>query len=110
MAAASYPQSTAAVLCARCWRDGLFRLGSALDGPTGYAGDPDAHPQQPQDDLPAKGETVQALEVVDRLVLLRPDLAEELRDRGLLRLALGEPLLPPPTSPPTPSACPPRRS
>jgi regulator of sirC expression with transglutaminase-like and TPR domain len=40
-----------------------------------------------------KGETVQALEVVDRLLLLRPDLAEELRDRGLLRLALGEPLL-----------------
>src|SRR5262249_56641921 len=37
-----------------------------------------------------KGETVQALEVVDRLVLLRPDLSEELRDRGLLRLALGE--------------------
>ena len=40
-----------------------------------------------------KGETAQALEVVDRLLLLRPDLAEELRDRGLLRLALGEPLL-----------------
>jgi regulator of sirC expression with transglutaminase-like and TPR domain len=40
-----------------------------------------------------KGETVQALEVVDRLLLLRPDLPEELRDRGLLRLALGEPLL-----------------
>jgi len=40
-----------------------------------------------------KGETAHALEVVDRLLLLRPDLAEELRDRGLLRLALGEPLL-----------------
>ncbi len=40
-----------------------------------------------------KGETVNALEVVDRLLLLRPDLSEELRDRGLLRLALGEPLL-----------------
>jgi regulator of sirC expression with transglutaminase-like and TPR domain len=40
-----------------------------------------------------RGETAQAHEVVDRLILLRPDLAEELRDRGLLRLALGEPLL-----------------
>lgn len=40
-----------------------------------------------------RGETALALEVVERLVLLRPDLAEELRDRGLLRLAMGEPLL-----------------
>jgi regulator of sirC expression with transglutaminase-like and TPR domain len=39
-----------------------------------------------------RGETRLALEVVERLVLLRPDLPEELRDRGLLRLALGEPL------------------
>lgn len=37
-----------------------------------------------------RGETRLALEVVERLVLLRPDMPEELRDRGLLRLALGE--------------------
>ena len=40
-----------------------------------------------------RGETRLALEVVERLIALRPDLPEELRDRGLLRLALGEPLL-----------------
>jgi regulator of sirC expression with transglutaminase-like and TPR domain len=40
-----------------------------------------------------RGETRLALEVVERLILLRPDAPEELRDRGLLRLALGEPLL-----------------
>jgi regulator of sirC expression with transglutaminase-like and TPR domain len=40
-----------------------------------------------------RGESQLALEVVERLTLLRPDLPEELRDRGLLRLALGEPLL-----------------
>ena len=40
-----------------------------------------------------EGATVQALEVVDRLVVLRPDLPMELRDRGLLRLACGDPLL-----------------
>ncbi len=40
-----------------------------------------------------RGETGPALEVVDRLTALRPDLPEELRDRGLLRLAMGEPLL-----------------
>jgi len=39
-----------------------------------------------------RGESRLALEVVERLVLLRPDMPEELRDRGLLRLALGEPL------------------
>ena len=39
-----------------------------------------------------RGETALALEVVERLVLLRPDMPEELRDRGLLRLALGESL------------------
>ena len=39
------------------------------------------------------GDTAHALAVVDRLVQLRPDLPEELRDRGLLRLALGEVLL-----------------
>lgn len=39
-----------------------------------------------------RGETRLALETVERLVLLRPDLPEELRDRGLLRLAMGEPL------------------
>lgn len=39
-----------------------------------------------------RGETRLALEVVERLALLRPDLPEELRDRGLLRLAMGEPL------------------
>lgn len=39
-----------------------------------------------------RGETRLALEVVERLIALRPDLPEELRDRGLLRLALGEPL------------------
>lgn len=40
-----------------------------------------------------RGESRLALEVVERLVLLRPDMPEELRDRGLLRLAMGEPLL-----------------
>lgn len=40
-----------------------------------------------------RGESRLALEVVERLVLLRPDMLEELRDRGLLRLAMGEPLL-----------------
>jgi regulator of sirC expression with transglutaminase-like and TPR domain len=40
-----------------------------------------------------RGETALALEVVERLILLRPGNAEELRDRGLLRLAMGEPLL-----------------
>lgn len=40
-----------------------------------------------------RGETQNALAVVDRLVALRPDLPGEQRDRGLLRLALGEPLL-----------------
>lgn len=40
-----------------------------------------------------RGETALALEVVDRLTALRPDLPEELRDRGLLRLAMGDPLL-----------------
>jgi regulator of sirC expression with transglutaminase-like and TPR domain len=40
-----------------------------------------------------RGETASALETVDRLTALRPDLPEELRDRGLLRLAMGEPLL-----------------
>lgn len=39
-----------------------------------------------------RGETRLALEVVERLVLLRPDMPEELRDRGLLRLAMGETL------------------
>lgn len=39
------------------------------------------------------GDTANALQVCDRLVALRPDLPQELRDRGLLRLALGEPLL-----------------
>lgn len=39
-----------------------------------------------------RGETQLALEVVERLVLLRPDMPEELRDRGLLRLAMGEAL------------------
>lgn len=39
------------------------------------------------------GDTAHALAVVDRLVQLRPDLPAELRDRGLLRLALGEVLL-----------------
>lgn len=39
------------------------------------------------------GDTAMLLEVVDRLTALRPDLPQELRDRGLLRLALGEPLL-----------------
>jgi regulator of sirC expression with transglutaminase-like and TPR domain len=39
------------------------------------------------------GDTTHALAVVDRLVYLRPDLPAELRDRGLLRLALGEVLL-----------------
>jgi regulator of sirC expression with transglutaminase-like and TPR domain len=40
-----------------------------------------------------QGETALALEVVERLTALRPDYPEELRDRGLLRLAMGEPLL-----------------
>ena len=40
-----------------------------------------------------RGETALALEIVDRLILLRPDRPEEVRDRGLLRLAMGEPLL-----------------
>lgn len=40
-----------------------------------------------------RGETALALDVVDRLVALRPDLPAELRDRGLLRLALGNSLL-----------------
>lgn len=40
-----------------------------------------------------RGQTVLALEVVERLTTLRPDLPEELRDRGLLRLAMGDPLL-----------------
>lgn len=40
-----------------------------------------------------RGQTALALEVTDRLVLLRPDRPEEVRDRGLLRLAMGEPLL-----------------
>lgn len=39
------------------------------------------------------GETALALEVVERLAVLRPEAPEELRDRGLLRLALGEILL-----------------
>lgn len=40
-----------------------------------------------------RGETALALAVVDRLTELRPDLPDELRDRGLLRLAMGDPLL-----------------
>ncbi len=40
-----------------------------------------------------RGESALALEIVERLVALRPDMPEELRDRGLLRLAMGEPLL-----------------
>lgn len=40
-----------------------------------------------------RGDTASALDIVDRLVLLRPDLPQELRDRGLLRLAMGESLL-----------------
>jgi regulator of sirC expression with transglutaminase-like and TPR domain len=40
-----------------------------------------------------RGETGNALGVVERLVMLRPDLTQELRDRGLLRLAMGETLL-----------------
>ena len=40
-----------------------------------------------------RGDTRLALETVDRLLALRPEQHEELRDRGLLRLALGEPLL-----------------
>lgn len=40
-----------------------------------------------------RGETGNALAVVERLVMLRPDLTQELRDRGLLRLAMGETLL-----------------
>lgn len=40
-----------------------------------------------------RGETRLALETVDRLLALRPEQHVELRDRGLLRLALGEALL-----------------
>jgi len=40
-----------------------------------------------------RGDTASALGVLDRLIVLRPDLNQELRDRGLLRLALGESLL-----------------
>lgn len=40
-----------------------------------------------------RGDTQLALEMVERLLLLRPDAPEELRDRGLLRLAMGKPLL-----------------
>jgi regulator of sirC expression with transglutaminase-like and TPR domain len=40
-----------------------------------------------------RGETALALEVVERLIVLRPGAPEDLRDRGLLRLAMGEPLL-----------------
>lgn len=40
-----------------------------------------------------RGDTASALDVIDRLVLLRPDMPQELRDRGLLRLAMGEALL-----------------
>lgn len=40
-----------------------------------------------------RGETAHALDVVERLILLTPDVPEEQRDRGLLRLAAGEPLL-----------------
>jgi regulator of sirC expression with transglutaminase-like and TPR domain len=40
-----------------------------------------------------RGDTSAALEAVERLIVLRPDLPEELRDRGLLRLALGDSLL-----------------
>ena len=40
-----------------------------------------------------RGETRLAFEAAERLVALRPDLHAELRDRGLLRLALGEHLL-----------------
>ncbi|MBF6590855.1 MAG: transglutaminase family protein [Ktedonobacterales bacterium] len=40
-----------------------------------------------------RGETALALEIVERLILLCPNSPEEVRDRGLLRLAMGEPLL-----------------
>jgi regulator of sirC expression with transglutaminase-like and TPR domain len=40
-----------------------------------------------------RGETQLAHEAVERLLMLRPDAHEELRDRGLLRLTLNEPLL-----------------
>src|SRR5579875_42874 len=40
-----------------------------------------------------RGDLPLALATVDRLMALRPDLPQELRDRGLLRLALGEPYL-----------------
>ena len=40
-----------------------------------------------------RGDTTNALDILDRLIALRPDLSQELRDRGLLRLALGESLL-----------------
>lgn len=40
-----------------------------------------------------RGDSAHALDTIDRLVALRPDLPQELRDRGLLRLALGESLL-----------------
>ncbi len=39
-----------------------------------------------------QGSTTAALEVSERLILLRPDLPGELRDRGLLRLASGDSL------------------
>jgi regulator of sirC expression with transglutaminase-like and TPR domain len=40
-----------------------------------------------------RGDTASALDIVDRLILLRPDLPQEMRDRGLLRLAMGDSLL-----------------
>ncbi len=40
-----------------------------------------------------RGDTAHALAVVERLVMLCPDQPDELRDRGLLRLAAGETLL-----------------
>jgi len=40
-----------------------------------------------------RGDLPSALAVIDRLVALRPDHPLELRDRGLLRLAMNEPLL-----------------
>ncbi|MGO8946619.1 MAG: SirB1 family protein [Ktedonobacterales bacterium] len=39
-----------------------------------------------------RGNTVSALDVSERLILLRPDLLTEVRDRGLLRLASGDSL------------------
>lgn len=41
----------------------------------------------------SRGETKLAYEVIERLLMLRPDAHEELRDRGLLRLTFNEPLL-----------------